>query len=109
MIEGTARYVMRRSVALSVFLTPACAAPRPSADPAATTPTAASASAQPADVAAIRAVRAASNAAIARRDAAATAASMMPAYSVLPAGAPAQLSRDSTQATLQRQFADPDM
>jgi ketosteroid isomerase-like protein len=59
-----------------------------------------------ADVTAIRAQRAASNAAIARRDAAGTVANAVPTYQVLPAGALVLSSRDSMYATLSRQFAD---
>ena len=51
-------------------------------------------------------MRAASNAAIARRDAAGVVASMLPTFSGLWAGAVTQLSRDSTYDALKRQFAD---
>ena len=86
---------MRRSL-LCISAAIACAVPRP--ESVAATPAA--------DVAAIRAMRAASNAAIARRDAAATVASTLPGHRVLSAGAPATVSRDSMYASLERQFAD---
>lgn len=87
---------MRRLLALGVIAAAACAS-------AASVP---SEGTHAGDVAEIRAVRAASNAAIARRDASATVANMLPTYRVLPAGAPATISRDSTAATLERQFSD---
>lgn len=93
---------MRRIAILSVLAAAGCAGPRP---PSGAT-IAPSADAHPDDAAAIRAARHASNAAIARRDADAVVASMLPTYRVLPAGAPASLSRDSTREALARQFAD---
>ena len=90
---------MRRIVGVGVLAAVGCAAPRPQV-------AAAVGGGAAADVAEIRATRAASNAAIARRDAAATTASMLPTYRVLPAGAPTTLSRDSTYESLARQFAD---
>jgi ketosteroid isomerase-like protein len=89
---------MRRIIALSVLAAAGCAGSRQASVGPAATPSA--------DVAAIQAVRTASNAAIARRDAAGFVAGMLPTYHVLPAGALVQLSRDSTYATLARQFAD---
>ena len=93
---------MRRLIVLSALLTAGCAVPRPEVGgapvPAATSATA--------DEAAIRAVRTASNAAIARRDAAAVIASMLPTYFNLAAGALESRSRDSTYAGFARQFAD---
>ena len=89
---------MRRLLTLSVLAAAGCAGSRQASVAPAASP--------PADVAAIRAARAASNAAIARRDAAGFVAGMLPTYRVLPAGALVQLSRDSTYATLARQFAD---
>lgn len=91
---------MHRHTILLALITAACTRGRPYSG---ATP------AESADVAAIRAERAASNAAIARRDAVGTASSMVAAYRVLPAGAPATVSRDSMVATLERQFADPAM
>jgi ketosteroid isomerase-like protein len=90
---------MRRIVILSVLAAAGCAGSRRASvgGPTAT---------RSADVAEIRATRAASNAALARRDAAGFVASMLPSYHVLPAGTLVQLSRDSTHASLARQFAD---
>jgi ketosteroid isomerase-like protein len=85
-----------RRIVVWVSVAVGCAVPRPETG----------AAASGADLAEIRATRAASNAAIARRDAAATVASTLPTYRVLPAGAPATLSRDSMHASLERQFAD---
>ena len=93
---------MRLMLALCVLAAGGCAGPRPDVGATAVAP----ATAHAADVAEIRATRAASNAAIARRDAAATVASMLPAYYVLPSGAPAPLTRDSAYALFERQFAD---
>jgi hypothetical protein len=85
-----------RRIVLCVLAAGACAVPRPEAG----------ARAPAADVAEIRATRAASNAAIARRDASGTVASMLPTYEGLPAGARALSPRDSVRARLARQFAD---
>ena len=93
---------MPRIVLLTILAAAGCAGARPKPRAAVLPPPAAHAD----DVAAIRAVRDASNAAIARWDAAGAVASMLPTYRVLPAGALASLSRDSTGESLARQFAD---
>jgi ketosteroid isomerase-like protein len=96
------RRLIRIILALGGLAAAGCAGPRPEVGTAAVAPSTAHA----ADVAEIRATRVASNAAIGRRDVAAVVASMLPAYSVLPAGAPASLSRDSLSAAIARQFED---
>lgn len=93
---------MRRIVILSVLAAAGCAGPRPTPESAIVP----RAEPHEADVAEIRAVRAASNAAIARRDAAGALAGTLLTYRSLPAGALASYSRDSTYESLARQFAD---
>ncbi len=93
---------MRRFIALVVFTAAGCAGPGHAFHTAAVSP----APMHSADVAEIEVIRAVSNAAIARRDAAGVVASMLPTFSGLWAGRVTQLSRDSTDAELNRQFAD---
>lgn len=92
-------------VVLSLLAIAGCSAARPHSDALAVTSTVSPS----AEVTAIRAERSASNAAIARRDAAGTVASMMPSYYALPAGGAGAMPRDSTFAVLSRQFADTGM